>query len=81
VTVGEATTTVVVRALSDRRGPAPQAALLYEETAESRLARERRREERRLAPTPGADRQGRPAKRDRRRLEALRRSRVRGRRR
>jgi ribosome-associated heat shock protein Hsp15 len=78
VTVGEVTTTVVVRGLSDRRGPAPQAALLYEETAESRLARERGREERRLAPTPGADLTGRPAKRDRRRIEAMR-ARTRGR--
>ncbi len=30
---------VIVRAISDRRGPATQAALLYEETAESRVAR------------------------------------------
>jgi ribosome-associated heat shock protein Hsp15 len=59
-----------VRALADRRGPATQAALLYEETPESRERRER--ELRRLAPPPGADMRGRPAKRDRRRLEAQR---------
>jgi ribosome-associated heat shock protein Hsp15 len=78
VTVGDQTTVVVVRALADRRGPASQAALLYEETAESRERRERRREQRRLAPTPGADLQGRPAKRDRRRIEAMRAGRRRG---
>ena len=72
VTVGETTTVVVVRALADKRGPASQAALLYDETEESRLARERRRELRRLAPPLGADMAGRPSKRDRRRLEAMR---------
>jgi ribosome-associated heat shock protein Hsp15 len=72
VTVGEVITTVVVRGLSVRRGPAPQAALLYEETTDSRLSRDGRREERRVAPTPGAGLQGRPAKRDRRRIEAMR---------
>lgn len=72
VTVGETTTVVVVRALADKRGPASQAALLYDETEDSRLARERRRELRRLAPPLGADMAGRPSKRDRRRLEAMR---------
>ena len=72
VTVGETTTVVVVRALADKRGPASKAALLYEETEESRLARERRRELRRMAPPLGADMAGRPSKRDRRRLEAMR---------
>jgi ribosome-associated heat shock protein Hsp15 len=79
VTVGDRTTVVVVRALADRRGPASEAALLYEETPESRERRERRREERRLAPTPGADLHGRPAKRDRRRIEAMRAARRRAR--
>ena len=72
VTVGQATTTVVVKALGDKRGSAAQAALLYAETPESVLARERRREERRIAPPPGADLAGRPSKRDRRRIEAMR---------
>jgi ribosome-associated heat shock protein Hsp15 len=64
---------VVVRGTSRQRGPAARAALLYEETAESRAARERAAEERRLAgPPPGADRAARPTKRDRRRLEAAR---------
>jgi ribosome-associated heat shock protein Hsp15 len=72
VTVGHGTTVVVVRGLADKRGSAAQAALLYDETAESVRARERRREERRLAPAPGADLAGRPSKRDRRRIEAMR---------
>ena len=72
VTLGESTLTVVVRALADRRGPAAQAALLYDETAESRERRERERDLHRLAPPPGADLRGRPSKRDRRRIEAQR---------
>jgi ribosome-associated heat shock protein Hsp15 len=67
--------TVVVAALADRRGPASVAATLYEETPESRAERERRRDERRLARPLGADLGGRPTKRDRRRLDALRRGR------
>lgn len=62
--------TVVVRALSDRRGPAPQAQMLYEETAESVALRQRALEARRLAPEPALSiEQGRPTKRDRRNLE------------
>ncbi|WP_217913414.1 RNA-binding S4 domain-containing protein [Miltoncostaea marina] len=72
VTIGEATFAVVVRGLADKRGPASAAALLYEETAESRERRERQRELRRMAPPLGADLQGRPSKRDRRRIEAQR---------
>ena len=73
VTVGQATTiVVVVRGIADKRGSAAQAAVLYDETPESVQARERRREERRLAPAPGADLAGRPSKRDRRRIEAMR---------
>ena len=72
VTVGHETITVVVRAMADKRGSAAAAALLYEETRESREQRELRREERRLARPLGADLEGRPSKRDRRRLEAFR---------
>jgi ribosome-associated heat shock protein Hsp15 len=65
--------TVRVAALSDRRGPASVAATLYEETPESVAARERAVAERRLARPLGADLDERPTKRDRRRLDALRR--------
>jgi ribosome-associated heat shock protein Hsp15 len=63
---------VVVRGLAERRGPAPEAALLYEETKESIDAREQQRLERRYARPVGADLGARPTKQDRRRLEALR---------
>jgi ribosome-associated heat shock protein Hsp15 len=73
VTIGQLRRTVVVRGVAERRGPAKQAALLYEETAESVAARELARERARLAsPPPGADLGARPTKRDRRRFDATR---------
>jgi ribosome-associated heat shock protein Hsp15 len=66
--------TVVVVGLADRRGPASVAATLYDETPESAEERQRRRNERRLARPLGADLSARPTKRDRRRLDALRRA-------
>jgi len=60
---------VVVRGLSQVRGPAPQAQALYEETAASVAAREKAAEQRRMAPEPAQTiTQGRPTKQDRRRL-------------
>lgn len=72
VTLGQTRLGLVVRALSERRGPATEAARLYEETEESRAERERRRAERRLAAAPQPQPAGRPTKRDRRRFEAAR---------
>jgi ribosome-associated heat shock protein Hsp15 len=66
--------TVIVTGLADRRGPASVAATLYDETPESVDERQRRRNERRLARPLGADLSARPTKRDRRRLDALRRA-------
>jgi ribosome-associated heat shock protein Hsp15 len=66
--------TVRVTALSDRRGPATQAATPYEETPASISAREQAALARRLARPLGADLGERPSKRDQRRLEALRRA-------
>ena len=61
--------TVVVKGLSQLRGPAPQAQLLYEETPESIAARARAAEARRLGTEPAASiEQGRPTKRNRRDL-------------
>jgi ribosome-associated heat shock protein Hsp15 len=66
---GGATRVVVVRALSRLRGPAPTAQALYEETAESVERRLARVAERKLSPEPAAAiDQGRPTKRDRRKL-------------
>lgn len=60
---------VDVIALSRMRGPAPVAQALYAETAESLARREAAEQARRLAAEPAeALTQGRPTKRDRRRL-------------
>jgi len=73
VRVGSQRFTLTVSGLADRRGPASLAATLYEETPESTAERERLRAERRLARPLGADLGVRPTKRDRRRLDDLRR--------
>lgn len=71
---GAAPMTLHVRGLSDRRGPAPEAQALYEETPESMEAREKDRLMRKMAPPPpGAEMGSRPTKRDRRRLDDARR--------
>ena len=58
-----------VLGLSHMRGPAPVAQALYEETAESRAAREAAAAQRRMGIEPAdALVQGRPTKRDRRQL-------------
>ena len=63
---------VVVRALSNRRGPAAEAATLYEETAAGREARERLALQlRSVAPLFHHDK-GRPTKKDRRDINRLR---------
>lgn len=59
---------VVVLGLSDKRGPAPQAQALYQETEESIEKRDNDQEARRLFPEPGSAIKGRPTKRDRRAL-------------
>lgn len=70
---GPVARTVVIRALSSFRGPAPVAQQLYEETPESIAARAQAAEARRLAPEPAtALREGRPTKRDRRDMDDLR---------
>jgi ribosome-associated heat shock protein Hsp15 len=66
---GETRWEVSVKALSDKRGPAPEARLLYEETPESIAARETARESRQFVQDPAADIHGRPTKRDRRQME------------
>ena len=70
---GQQRFTVVVTGLAERRGSASAAAELYEETPESIAEREKRRDERRLSKPLGSDLSERPTKRDRRRLDALRR--------
>jgi ribosome-associated heat shock protein Hsp15 len=71
---GELVTVVVVRALAEQRRPAPEAAMLYEETEASARARlayvARRREE----AAQRIERLGRPTKQARRASIRLRRS-------
>lgn len=70
VRIGTDTRELLVRGLSGVRGPAPIAALLYEETAASVERRRAEAEQRRLAPEPAlAQTMGRPTKRDRRVLK------------
>lgn len=66
IQVGEMLFEITVLALSERRGPAPEARALYAESEESVARRARQVEERRLCLNPGADLKGRPTKRDRR---------------
>lgn len=58
--------TVVVKALSEVRGPAPQAQQLYEETADSLAAREQRVAERKAHNLAHPDH--RPSKKERRQI-------------
>jgi ribosome-associated heat shock protein Hsp15 len=70
IRAGEYDWKLTVRALSDKRGPAVQARLLYEETAESRAERERRMDIRRFSPEPAQSiKGGRPTKKNRRDLD------------
>jgi ribosome-associated heat shock protein Hsp15 len=62
---------MVVRALAELRGPAAVAAKLYEETAQSREAREKLAYQLKVAPTISFQGSGRPTKRDRREIERL----------
>lgn len=64
---------VIVRALSDRRGPAAEARTLYEETAESIFQRQHLRALLRAEPLPVYKGKGRPTKKQRRAIERERR--------
>jgi ribosome-associated heat shock protein Hsp15 len=68
---GEQRIELVVRQLASVRGPAPVARRLYEETPASLQRRERQAQARRYGAEPAVTRQGRPTKRDRRKLAQL----------
>lgn len=76
ISIGPYEYVVRVLALSARRGPAPQAALLYEESESSQAARKA------LATRLAAERQqaihttGRPSKKERRQIIQLKKSRI-----
>ena len=65
---GQVEMIVAVRALSDKRGPASVAQALYEETEESRAARETQAEQRRLLSQSLHRPERRPDKRQRRHI-------------
>ncbi len=77
IQTGELRFTVVVRALSGKRGPAEEARKLYEETADSIAKREAARELRRFQSEPSQALHGRPTKTQRREIDRLR-ARIRG---
>ena len=72
--IGQLQWTLVVRNVADKRGSATVAKSLYDETADSLAARERRAAELKLSRPLGADLGARPTKQDRRRIEDLRRA-------
>ncbi len=64
---------VIVRGLSEHRGPAAEAAHLFEETTESIEARRLHASQRKAAPSYEFRAKGRPSKKERRQLERLKR--------
>ena len=69
---GDMVQTVIVKALSEQRGPTTQAQTLFEETAESIELRETRKSLLRMERAGLAVPSGRPDKKDRRALAQLR---------
>ena len=67
---GQVYRTLVVLAVSDKRGGAPQAQLLYQETEASIEQRVQATEQRRLEPA-NTQEHGRPTKRDRRDIDKV----------
>ena len=63
---------VVVRALSEHRGPPGAASALYVEDAEGKRLREHLAEQLRVAPSLRYEGKGRPTKKQRREIEKLR---------
>jgi ribosome-associated heat shock protein Hsp15 len=71
VRVGPYDWLVTVRAVTERRGSARDAQLLYDESAAGRAARERLAEAHKIAPAPTYQGKGRPTKKERREIERL----------
>ena len=63
---------VLVKGVPASRGSAPIAQSTYEETPESQSRRQAEADRRRMQPEPTAELQGRPTKRDRRRIDDFR---------
>ncbi len=72
LSIGDLHWELVVAGLSDKRGPAPQARLLYAETEASQSRRAETVALRQLRVEPAAEIHGRPTKRDRRNIDRWR---------
>jgi ribosome-associated heat shock protein Hsp15 len=72
IRIGELEWEVTVRALAGHRGPAGQARQLYEEDEDSRARRAAQVADRRAQAAAWGEREGRPTKRERRRMERWR---------
>jgi ribosome-associated heat shock protein Hsp15 len=72
VRLGQFEHEIVVRALSERRGPAAEAATLYEETEASRAARERLAIQLKSVTHDFVYEKGRPSKKERRDIHRFR---------
>ena len=68
IRVGEFAWDVVVKALSERRGPADEARKLYTESADSVALRAAQIADRKAPGNPAGERKGRPTKRERRQI-------------
>lgn len=75
IMIGDASIEIIVRGLSQARGPAQMARLLYEETSESIRMRERRADVRRFGAEPSLAIKGRPTKKQGRDLRRVQRER------
>jgi ribosome-associated heat shock protein Hsp15 len=71
VRVGPYDWLVTVRAVTERRGSARDAQLLYDESAAGRATRERLAQAHKIAPAPTYQGKGRPTKKERREIERL----------
>ncbi len=68
ITSGECSRTVIVIAVSDKRGSASVAQALYQETADSQARNQLQREQARLLALAAPQQAGKPSKRDRRQI-------------
>jgi len=70
--VGPVEYLLTVKAIGERRGTAPAARALYDESPESVAERERIAAQRRFSAPPAYDERGKPSKRDRRLMDRWR---------
>ena len=72
IRIGPVEYLVIVKAIGERRGSAPAAQALYDETPESKALREKIAAQRRFASPPAYEEKGKPTKKDRRDMDRWR---------